>query len=61
MTVEEAAMLAAVFAEDGELPARPAAASTWSSKSRSFEGNVTKTKVIAPFLVERSERVRRPL
>ena len=32
VTVEEAAMLAAVFAEDGELPARPAGASTWSSK-----------------------------
>jgi hypothetical protein len=32
VTAEEAAMLAAVFAEDGELPARPAGASTWSSK-----------------------------
>jgi hypothetical protein len=50
VTAEEAAMLAALFAEDGELPARPAAASTWSSKSRSFEGNVAKTKVIAPYL-----------
>jgi hypothetical protein len=32
VTAEEAAMLAAVFAEDGELPARPAGASTWNSK-----------------------------
>jgi hypothetical protein len=32
VTAEEAAMLAAVFAEEGELPARPAGASTWSSK-----------------------------
>jgi hypothetical protein len=29
VTAEEATMLAAVFAEDGELPARPAGASTW--------------------------------
>jgi hypothetical protein len=29
VTAEEAAMLAAVFAEDGELPARPAGTSTW--------------------------------
>jgi hypothetical protein len=35
VTPEEAAMLAAIFAEEGELPARPAGASTWSSKSRS--------------------------
>jgi hypothetical protein len=32
VTVEEAAMLAAVFSADGELPARPAGASTWSSR-----------------------------
>jgi hypothetical protein len=32
VTAEEAAMLAAVFGDDGELPARPASASTWSSK-----------------------------
>src|ERR1700687_915567 len=30
VTAEEAAMLAAVFAEDGELPARPAGISRWS-------------------------------
>jgi hypothetical protein len=30
-TTEEAAMLAAVFAEDGELTARPAGTSTWSA------------------------------
>jgi hypothetical protein len=29
VTVEEAAMLAAVFGEDGELPARPAATAQW--------------------------------
>jgi hypothetical protein len=29
VTAEEAAMLAVVFAEDGELPARPAGTSTW--------------------------------
>jgi hypothetical protein len=34
VTAEEAAT-AALFAENGELPARPAGASTWSSKSRS--------------------------
>jgi hypothetical protein len=31
VTPEEAAALAAVFAEDGELPARPAGTSRWSS------------------------------
>jgi hypothetical protein len=30
VTAEEAAMLAAVFGEDGELPARPAGTSRWS-------------------------------
>ena len=29
VTAEEAAMLEAVFADDGELPARPAGTSTW--------------------------------
>jgi hypothetical protein len=34
VTFEEAAMLAAVFAEDGELPARPASAATWWPASK---------------------------
>jgi hypothetical protein len=34
VTAEEAAMLAAVFGEDGELPARPAGTSRWSSDFR---------------------------
>jgi hypothetical protein len=34
VTPEEAAVLAAVFSEDGELPARPAGASAWSTNFR---------------------------
>jgi hypothetical protein len=34
VSAEEAAMLAAVFAEDGELPARPAGAPQWSRDFR---------------------------
>jgi hypothetical protein len=34
VTPEEAAVLAAVFAEDGELPARPAGTTRWSSDFR---------------------------
>jgi hypothetical protein len=50
VTPEEAAMLATVFAEDGELPARPAATGAWSAKDFRQRSKLPKWLSLKPSL-----------